>query len=49
MTEPGAKPIVAVVDDNTRLRESLESLIESASFTRTGVFSRGRFPARGSA
>jgi FixJ family two-component response regulator len=27
------KPIVAVVDDDPRLRESLESLIESAGFT----------------
>jgi FixJ family two-component response regulator len=27
------KPVVAVVDDDPRLRESLESLIESAGFT----------------
>jgi FixJ family two-component response regulator len=33
MTDPVAKPIVAVVDDDPRVRESLESLIESAGFT----------------
>ena len=33
MTDPAAKPIVAVVDDDPRVRESLESLIESAGFT----------------
>lgn len=34
-----AKPIVAVVDDDPRIRESLESLLESAGLT-ARVFSR---------
>ena len=34
-----AKPIVALVDDDLRVRESLESLIESAGFT-AWVFAR---------
>jgi FixJ family two-component response regulator len=34
------KPVVAVVDDDLRVRESLESLIESAGFT-AQVFARG--------
>jgi len=34
------KPVVAVVDDDPRVRESLESLIESAGFT-AQVFARG--------
>jgi FixJ family two-component response regulator len=34
------KPVVAVVDDDRRVRESLESLIESAGFT-AQVFGRG--------
>ncbi len=46
MTDPGAKPIVAVVDDDPRLRESLESLIESAGFT-ARVFSLGEDFLRG--
>lgn len=33
-----AKPIIAIVDDDPRVRESLESLIESAGF-RAQVFS----------
>jgi FixJ family two-component response regulator len=33
MTNPVTKPIVAVVDDDARVRESLESLIESAGLT----------------
>ena len=28
-----AKPVIAIVDDDPRVRESLESLIESAGFT----------------
>jgi FixJ family two-component response regulator len=28
-----AKPVIAIVDDDRRVRESLESLIESAGFT----------------
>jgi FixJ family two-component response regulator len=35
------KPVVAVVDDDPRVRESLESLIESAGFT-ARVFSFGK-------
>ena len=35
------KPVVAVVDDDRRVRESLESLIESAGFT-AQVFSLGQ-------
>src|SRR5258708_17567464 len=31
-----AKPVVAIVDDDPRVRESLESLIESAGFTARG-------------
>jgi FixJ family two-component response regulator len=46
MTDPGAKPIVAVVDDDPRLRESLESLIESAGFT-ARVFALGEDFLRG--
>lgn len=34
------KPVVAVVDDDPRVRESLEGLIESAGFT-AQVFARG--------
>ena len=34
------KPVVAVVDDDPRVRESLESLIESAGFS-AQVFARG--------
>jgi FixJ family two-component response regulator len=34
------KPLIAVVDDDPRVRESLESLIESAGFT-ARVFARG--------
>jgi FixJ family two-component response regulator len=42
------KPVVAVVDDDPRVRESLESLIESAGFT-AQVFSLGEeFLQRGS-
>ena len=40
------KTVVAVVDDDPRVRESLESLIESRRVHRTGVRSRGGFPAR---
>jgi FixJ family two-component response regulator len=36
-----AKPIVALVDDDPRIRESLESLIESAGFT-ARVFSHAQ-------
>jgi FixJ family two-component response regulator len=35
-----SKPVVAVVDDDPRIRESLQSLIESAGLT-AWVFSRG--------
>jgi FixJ family two-component response regulator len=35
-----AKPVVAVVDDDPRVRESLESLIESSGFT-ARVFALG--------
>ena len=38
--DPVVKPIVAVVDDDPRVRESLESLFESAGFT-ARVFARG--------
>lgn len=41
-----AKPVVAVVDDDPRVRESLESLIESAGFT-ARVFSLGEDFLRG--
>ena len=41
-----AKPIVAVVDDDPRVRESLESLIESTGLT-TRVFSRAEDFLRG--
>jgi FixJ family two-component response regulator len=40
------KPVVAVVDDDPRVRESLESLIESAGFT-AQVFARGEDFLRG--
>jgi FixJ family two-component response regulator len=36
-----AKPVVAVVDDDPRIRESLESLFESAGFA-ARVFSLGK-------
>jgi FixJ family two-component response regulator len=42
-----AKPIVALVDDDPRIRESLESLIESAGFT-ASVFSHAEDFLRGS-
>jgi FixJ family two-component response regulator len=42
-----AKPIVAVVDDDPRVRESLESLIESAGLT-ARVFSQAKDFLRGS-
>jgi FixJ family two-component response regulator len=38
--DPIVKPVVAVVDDDPRVRESLESLIESAGFT-AQVFALG--------
>ena len=41
-----AKPVVAVVDDDPRVRESLESLIESAGFT-ARVFALGEEFLRG--
>jgi FixJ family two-component response regulator len=41
-----AKSIVAVVDDDSRVRESLESLIESAGFTACG-FSKAEDFLRG--
>ena len=41
-----AKPVVAVVDDDPRIRESLESLIESAGFA-ARVFSLGEEFLRG--
>jgi FixJ family two-component response regulator len=36
LMNPIVKPVVAVVDDDPRIRESLESLIESAGFTAQG-------------
>jgi FixJ family two-component response regulator len=41
-----AKPVVAVVDDDPRVRESLESLLESAGFS-ARVFSLGEDFLRG--
>jgi len=46
-----AKPVIAVVDDDSRVRESLASLIESAGLRRS-VFActrspEGRFPWQG--
>ena len=41
-----SKPIVAVVDDDPRVRESLESLMESAGFT-ARVFARAEDFLRG--
>ena len=46
MTDSVAKPIVAVVDDDPRVREALESLIESAGLTAM-VFSLGEDFLRG--
>jgi PleD family two-component response regulator len=40
LMNPIVKPVVAVVDDDPRIRESLESLIESAGFT-AQVFALG--------
>jgi FixJ family two-component response regulator len=40
------KPVVAVVDDDPRVRESLKSLIESAGFT-AQIFARGEDFLRG--
>jgi FixJ family two-component response regulator len=40
LMNPIVKPVIAVVDDDPRIRESLESLIESAGFT-ARVFALG--------